>query len=347
MLWNLEGKEIDFNSETFIIGEIGANHNGDLETAKKIIDIAKGAKVNAVKFQTYTADTIVSDKDRIITWGHQNKVRQKIGQMFSYTTLGKEYYPELFEYARKLELIPFSTPFDIEGVEFLEKLGVSLYKIASSDVGNIPLLREVARTGKPVIISTGKSTFEEIDLAIRTIEKMGNNQIAILHCVAAYPTKVQDSNIQVMLTLKRMYPEYVVGFSDHSQGYLASCIAITHGAKIIEKHITYDKNSNGPDHWFSLDEAELIDLVENIRISENIMGDGRKRIVDSEKEGRKYARPSIVAKEKIFKGQVIKGDMLKIIRPGYGIEPKYLDLIIGRVAREDINENELLRWEHI
>ncbi|QZY56319.1 N-acetylneuraminate synthase family protein [Crassaminicella profunda] len=348
MIWNIENKKIDFNKRTLIIAEIGANHDGELKKAKNLIDIAYRAGVDAVKFQTYTSDELVADKDRIITWGKKGqKVTESIGDMFKHLTLNRKYYKELFQYAKSLDLMPFSTPFSIDGVRFLENLNVSMYKIASSDVGNIPMLKEIAKTKKPVILSTGKSTYEEIDLAIRTLEENGTKYIAILHCVAAYPTKIEDSNIKIMKTLKKMYPEYIVGFSDHSKGYLASSIAVTHGAKIIEKHITYDCNAEGPDHWFSLDENGINELVRTIRISEKIMGDGRKKILASESKGRKYARPSIVAKKQIEKGQIITENMIKICRPGYGMEPRFLDVVIGRVCKKSLKENEVFTWEHI
>ena len=346
--WIIGKRKVGVANPCWIVAEIGANHDGNPERAAELVKTASEAGADAVKFQTYSAEELVSDSDRITSWGPPGKkIHEPVGEMFRRITLPRENHKELFDLANSLGLVAFSTPYTPEAVEFLDSLNVPVFKIASSDVGNAPLLQAVASTSKPIILSAGKATLAEIDLAIETLEHYGSKEIALLHCVSTYPTQPEDCNLNVLKTLQHTYPGFIVGFSDHSQGTLASSIAVALGAKIIEKHITYNREAEGPDHWFSLDPDDLCRLVEHIRQVESMMGSGRKRILPSEAEGRKLARPSIVAATDIPAGTIISREMLKICRPGTGLEPSLLPVVIGRTSRCSIARNQVITWECI
>jgi sialic acid synthase SpsE len=348
-------KDITFESSAigrfqpcWIIAELSANQDGNPEKAAELIKIAAAAGVNAVKFQTYVVDDFVSDSARITSWGPPHDRRQEpIGDMFARNQLPWECYRGLWDLAHSLGLTAFSSAFDLKSLEFLEGLNTPVHKIASSDVNNEPLLKAIANTGKPVILSSGKSTLGEIDFGVRTLEENGAGPLSLLHCAATYPTKPEDCNLNMLATLQAVYPEFPVGFSDHSEGSLASVVAVTLGAQVIEKHITYNRLAEGPDHWFSLDPEELGEMVTNIRKAEAMRGDARKKVLSSELEGRKYARTSVVANQDIKPGMEISREMLKTCRPGTGLAPDLIDVVVGRQARRVIRRNEVITWDCI
>lgn len=346
MIINIEDKKIGEENPTFIVAEIGANHNGDIELAKKTIKAAADCGVDAVKFQTYTGKELVADYDRVLTWGAEGKQKsEKIGEMFDRLSLPRHDYKELFQYANSLGLIVFSSPFSLEGLNYLiNELNMCCIKIAASDVNYLDLLVEAAKSKRPVMLSLGKCTLAEADIAISTLLKNGCKDLVIMHCVAQYPSPIEEMNLRVIKSLKNLYPECVVGFSDHSIGITAALGAVVLGAKVIEKHFTIDKKSNGPDHWFSMDGQDMKMLVQEVRNMEAALGHPRKRVLRCEEDERYKSIRSISLATDIKAGEKITEEHLKVIRPGYGISPYDKEKIIGLKVNKDLKGNTVLDW---
>ena len=239
-----------------------------------------------------------------------------------------------------------STPFDIESVDVLEKIGVTRYKISSGDINNKQLLQYVAKTGKSMVVSTGMSTIEEVTKAVDWIEQVGNHQITLLHCTSNYPTSYDEVNMKAMQTLQQKFG-YPIGYSDHTKGDLASIVAVAMGATVIEKHFTLDKNMEGPDHKASLNVEELKEMVDDIRAVETIMGNGVKQPMKSELNTRIVARKSVVLAHNIQKGEILKKEDLVLKRPGNGLAPEYLDELIGKVLVRDMKAEEMITWKDV
>ena len=330
----------------FIIAEAGVNHNGDVSLAKKLIDAAKEAGADAVKFQTFKAEAVVTREakkagyQRETTGGEESQF-----EMIKKLELSERDFGALFDYAREKELIFLSSPFDRGSVDLLAGLGVPAFKIASGEITNFPLLKHIAGKRKPIILSSGMSTLEEIEEALGVIRKEGAEEIVLLHCVTSYPAKVEDTNLRAMETLRQAF-KLPVGMSDHTVGITIPIAAVALGACVIEKHFTLDKGLQGPDHRASLEPDELKQMVKAIRDVERAFGDGIKRPTKGE-EREKAARRSIVAKVTIPRGTIIREEMLDIKRPGAGIEPKYLAEISGARAKVDIEEDEVFTWEKL
>jgi len=331
----------------FIIAEAGVNHNGDVELAKKLIDVTEEAKVDAIKFQTFKTENVVTKDapkaDYQIKNTDSNKSQYK---MLKELELKEEDFKELYRYARKKGIIFLSTPFDFESADFLDELGIPAFKISSTDLTNLPFLEYVAEKGKPVILSTGMGTLGEIEDAINTIKNTGDNEIVLLHCITNYPADFESLNLRAIQTLREAF-KLPVGFSDHSLGIYAPLVAVALGAVVIEKHFTLDKNLPGPDHKASLDTRELKEMVKWIRLTEKSLGDGIKKPTPEEEEIKKVARRSIVTKVNIPKGTVITEEMITFKRPGTGLSPKYYKEIIGKRARRDINIDEMIYWSDV
>ncbi|WDV46159.1 N-acetylneuraminate synthase family protein [Clostridiaceae bacterium M8S5] len=346
--FNIRNRKIGEKQPAFIVAEIGANHNGDIILAKKTIDAAAQCGVDAVKFQTYTGKELVSDYDRIITWGEEGKeMSEKIGEMFDRISLPRKCFNELFEYADKLGLIAFSSPFSIEGLNYLiDECKMCCIKIASSDVNYLDLLRSSAISKNPVMISLGKCTLAEADIAITTLLENGCDKLVIMHCVAQYPSPMEEMNLRIIESLKKIYPECIVGFSDHSLGITATLGAVALGAKVIEKHFTLDKTLVGPDHWFSMNQKDMKNLVTEIRNMESALGHSRKRVMKCEIDERYKSIRSISLVKDINKGERITKNHVKIVRPGYGISPYDKEKIIGLKINRDLRKNTVLKWEH-
>ena len=346
--FNVGNKKVGENEKVFIIAEIGANHNGDFDLAKKSIEEAYKCGVDAVKFQTYTAKELLADTDRIITWGKKGDEKQeKISEMFDRISLKREWHKELFNYAKSLGLEVFSTPFSVDGVEFLENLNVPCYKVASSDVNYVDMLEVMAKKEKPIILSVGKSTLREVDSAVDLLEINNCKELIIMHCVAQYPSPMDEMNLNVIKSLKLMYPDSIIGFSDHSIGTTSAIGAVVLGAKVVEKHFTIDKTLEGPDHWFSLDPKEMTQLVSEIRNIEIALGSSRKRVLECEKDERKKSIRSLVLKKDIKKGEIITENHLAMLRPGYGISPFDKHKVIGLKVAQDFPKNTVLKWEYL
>jgi N,N'-diacetyllegionaminate synthase len=333
-------------NKCFIIAEAGVNHNGDIEIAKRLIDAAKEAGVNAVKFQTFKAENLVTKDAPKADYQINATGSGTQYEMLKKLELSLDDHIVLKKYAEEKDLVFISTPFDFESVDLLEKLDVSLYKISSGDLTNIPLLRYIAKLNKPMLVSTGMANLGEVEGAVNAIKKEGNDKIVLLHCTSNYPTDYEDVNLKAMLTLKEAF-KLPVGYSDHTLGIEIPIAAVAMGAVVIEKHFTIDKNLEGPDHRVSLDPQELKDMVKSIRNIEKAMGDGIKRCNENEENTRFSARKSIVAKRKIEKGEKLSLENLTFKRPECGLSPVFIDMIIGKSAVREVQKDEAITLDVI
>ena len=341
MKYNI-GKRIGEGKSCFIIAEAGVNHNGTLELAKKLVDVAKEAGADAVKFQTFKAENVVIKKAEKAEYQKTTKEESQY-ELIKKLELSEYDFMELADYAKKTGIIFLSSPFDKGSVDLLDKMNVPAFKIASGEITNFTLLKHIAKKEKPIILSTGMATLGEIEEALKIIRTEAVENIVLLQCVSNYPAKIEDVNLRAMETLKYAF-NLPMGFSDHTLGITASIAAVALGACVIEKHFTLDKNLPGPDHKASLEPNELKELVKAIRDVEKSLGDGLKRPTKTEEEIKRVARRSIVAKVDIQKGTIITEDMLDLKRPGTGIVPKYMEMIIGKRAKVDIKKEDLITW---
>ena len=318
---------------TYVIAEGGLNHNGDINIAKKLIDSAKECGANAIKFQTYKTENFVRETNQYF-------------DVFKNAELNFEQFKELKNYSKSIGLTFFSTPFDIESAEFLNQLEIPCFKIASSDLTNLPLITKIAKMQKPMIISSGLSTMSEINDAVTCCLFEGNNQIALLHCVANYPAQPNEVNMNVINTLKKTF-DFPVGYSDNGESSLVDIVAVSMGANIIEKHFTLDKKMSGPDHGFSIDPNGLKSLISQIHEIDQMKGDGIKIPQFSEIKNRLTIRKSITAKRDLQQGEKIQEDDISIKRPADGIEPKYLTMILGKTINTNIKKDSPIFWSSI
>lgn len=341
---DIASRKIGSDQQCFIIAEAGVNHNGNLTMARQLVDIAAQAGADAVKFQTFTAEHIVTpgapkaDYQLRVT-----NVGESQYAMLKKLELSEQDFAELKDYCEQKDILFLSTPHDQESIDFLDQLGVSFFKVGSGDITNIPYLRHVARKRKPIILSTGMATLGEVEEAVETILTEGNKDLALLHCVSNYPARVEECNLRAIRTLSMAF-NLPVGFSDHTLGIEISLAAVALGACIVEKHFTLDRMLPGPDHKASLEPAELISLVKGIRNIEKALGDGVKKPSLDELKNMVTIRKSLVAASDIPVGTVIREEMLKVKRPGTGIPPRFLSKIVGRRARRHIKADELLEW---
>jgi N-acetylneuraminate synthase/N,N'-diacetyllegionaminate synthase len=339
-------KIIGENKQCFIIAEAGVNHNGSMELAKKLIDKAKECGANAIKFQTFKAEEVVSKNVPMAKYQKENIDKNESQlEMIKKLELGYEGFIELKRYCDEKNIIFLSTPHCESAIDFLEPL-VPAYKIGSGDLTNLPFLEKVAKKGKPIILSTGMGTIEEVRDAIHAIKGEGNDKLILLHCTTNYPAKIEEVNLRAMETMQKEF-NCPVGYSDHTLGTEVPIAAVALGAKVIEKHFTLDKSLPGPDHKASLEPNELEEMIRRIRNIEIALGDGIKKPTPSEIEIAKIVRKSVVAEKFIPAGTEIKEDMLAIKRPGTGLPPKYLEKIIGKKAKRDIRRDEMISWDKI
>jgi pseudaminic acid synthase len=335
------------NSNCFIIAELSANHGGDLEIAKETIRAAKRAGADAIKLQTYTADTITLDvksNDFKIDQGTHWDGKY-LYDLYQEASLPWKWHAELFELAKQEGLVCFSSPFDKTAVDFLEELNNPIYKIASFEITDIPLIEYIASKGKPIIISTGIADLDDIKLAIETCKKTGNNQITILKCTSAYPALAEDANLLTIPDIANKF-EVISGLSDHTLGIEASVVAVVLGAKVIEKHFILDKKIGGPDAHFSLDEQEFKEMVKAVRTAEQMMGKVDYEMNEKKKKSREFSRSLFVA-ENMKKGETITIDNVKSVRPGYGLHPKHLKEIMNKSVNKDLTKGTPLSWDYI
>lgn len=333
-------------NKTFVIAEAGVNHNGNIDIAKKLIDAAVEAGVDAIKFQTFKAEKLVTKSAEKANYQRNNTGEGTQLEMLKKLQLSPESHEIINNYCKEKQIMFISTPFDFESVDLLETLGVPLYKIGSGDLTNGPFLKYVAKLNKPIIISTGMANLGEVEMAIDVIREAGNEKISLLHCTSNYPTDYEDVNLNAMITLKKAF-KLPVGYSDHTIGIEVPVAAVGMGAEIIEKHFTLDKNMEGPDHRASLDPFELKQMVRSIRNIEKALGDGIKRCNKNEESTKRVARKSIVASKNINEGEIFTGENITFKRPGNGISPIHVELVLGRVAGSDIKEDEQITFSNI
>ena len=338
-------------NSVFVVAEIGCNHNGSKKLAKEMVLAAKKCGVDAVKFQTFNARALISSiapkaEYQKITTGEadsQLEMTQKL-------ELSHFDFIELRDYAIELGLETFSTPFDMESVAFLEAQGQKIWKIPSGEITNLPYLERIGRfdvKDKWIVLSTGMSTIEEIRTALKILQRDRKNRITILHCNTEYPTPDQDVNLSAITDLQKTFPDYEIGFSDHSVGCVAATMAVAYGVKFIEKHFTLNKNFSGPDHKASATPEEMRELVLNIRRADTMLGCGKKIVTPSEEKNKIVARKSIVAKTNIRKGDVFTEKNITCKRPGNGISPIYWYDLLGKNAEADFEADMLIRAEGV
>ena len=326
-----------FNLETdgtFIIAELSANHGGKIEIAKETIKAAKDIGANAVKLQTYTADTLTldSDKDDFIIKGGTLWDGKKLYDLYKEAYLPWEWHKELFDYAREIGIDIFSSPFDKSAVDFLEQFNPSAYKIASFEITDYELIRYTASKMRPMIISTGIATINEIQDAVDICREVGNNDIVLLKCTSAYPAPLEDANLVTIPNIAQTFGA-ISGFSDHTLGSTAPIVAVTLGAKVIEKHFILDKSIGGADADFSMDKKEFAEMIQAIRDTEKLLGKVDYSMTEKKKESRRFSRSLYVAKD-IKKGEVFTEENVRSVRPGYGMHPKYLKDVLGKIAQK-------------
>ncbi|WGE55303.1 N-acetylneuraminate synthase [Actinobacillus equuli subsp. equuli] len=335
-------------SKVFIVAEIGCNHNGDPALAKKMVDVAKECGVDAVKFQTFKADKLISkyapkaEYQKVTTGTADSQL-----EMTRKLELPYDEFVKLEAYARSLGLEVFSTPFDFESIDFLASQQQKVWKIPSGELTNLPYLEKIARLpieGKTIVISTGMATIEETKQSLKVLEDngMAKKDITILHCNTEYPTPYEDVNLNAFHQLKQEFGEYSLGFSDHSAGYFASLAAVPYGITFIEKHFTLDKNFEGPDHKASVTPEELKLLCEGIRAVEKSLGSSEKIVTNSEAKNKIVARKSIIAARPIKKGEIFTTDNITTKRPGNGISPMFWYEVLGKEAQQDFEEDQLI-----
>lgn len=330
------------NRKVLIIAEAGVNHNGSLELAKQLALKAKEAGADIVKFQTFVPDKLVARSAKMAEYQKENIGKEESQlDMLKKLTLELEEFKELKLYCDEIGIRFLSTPFDLGSIAFLDKLGVPFWKIPSGEVTNTPYLKAIAKTGRPVIMSTGMCNLDEITFAVETLKKNGTKELSLLHCNTQYPTPFEDVNLKAMDTLRKAF-NCTVGYSDHTIGTEAPIAAVAMGAEIIEKHFTLDKTMEGPDHKASLNPEELTQMVLSIRNIEKALGSSNKVATVSESGNKAVARKSIVAATGIRKGEIFTEDNLTTKRPGTGISPIKWDEIIGKVAIRDFNPDELI-----
>ncbi|MGF1534593.1 MAG: N-acetylneuraminate synthase family protein [Bernardetiaceae bacterium] len=343
----IKDRYIGIGFPVFVAAEIGINHNGDVVLAKEMIHAAKDAGADAVKFQNYYTEDFILDKSLTYEYISQGKlVVETQYDMFKRYELSVEQLQELKSYADKIDVVFFSTPTSIQGIQDLQQIGVPLLKNGSDFLVNLELIEQMAQTGLPTVISTGMATLSEIDEAVRAFEAAGGKELIILHCISTYPTPASEVNLLKIQSLKNSF-NYPIGFSDHTEGIVAAVGAVVLGACFVEKHFTLDKNLAGPDHHFSSDPVEMKALVDAVRFVE--MGLGASKLTPTEKEesGRLNFRLSCVAKRDLPEGYILQREDIAFSRPATGIPPKHKELLIGKKLIKAIQQGEIINLSDI
>lgn len=340
------GRVIGPGHPTYVIAEAGSNHNRDMGIAKRLIDVAADAGADAVKFQTYSGNRIYSRRAEskfLKQWTTKTPA-----ELLEDISLPREWHAELADHARSRGLHFFSTPFDYDAVRELADVGAPLMKVASGEIVDLPLVRAVAATGLPMIISTGMATLAEVDDAVRAAESAGAPAVGLMQCASVYPAPVERINLRAMDTLRAAFG-VPAGLSDHSTGISVPIAAAALGAAFIEKHITLDREMPGPDHSFAIEPDELAAMVRGIRDAEAAMGDGRKEgpVAEEREENYTLGRRSLIATRDLAAGTVLEPDMVTIKRPGTGIAPKHLEVVIGRTLRTAVEADDVLTWDMV
>jgi pseudaminic acid synthase len=342
----INGRSIGAGTKTYIIAEMSANHAQDFEQAVKIIQAASEAGADAVKLQTYTPETMTIDcaneyfRIKGTIWEGKN-----LYHLYGEAYTPWDWQPKLKEIAANFGLDLFSTPFDASAVDFLEQMGVPAYKVASFELVDLPLLRKIARTGKPVIMSTGMATLAEIDEAVQTLRRAGCSQLALLKCTSAYPAPPEEMDLRTIPHLAAAF-DLPTGLSDHTLGIAIPVAAVALGASLIEKHLTLSREVPGPDSAFSLEPDEFKQMVEALRIAEKALGAIKYQPTEQEQATRMFRRSLFVVQD-LKAGEVFTNENVRSIRPGYGLHPRYLEAVLGRKASQDLLRGTPLEWSHL
>lgn len=341
-------KTVGLNQPTYIIAEIGANFDGSIETAKKLIDAAKACGADCAKFQTFTAEKIVSDEGfkRMTLHGVHGSWGRSVYDVFKDVEFPHEWHKEVADYCNKIGIDFSTSPYDKEAVDLCAELEVPFIKIGSGDITWLSMLEYIARKGKPMMLATGDATFSEIDEAVRTILATGNNQLILMQCITNYPSRLESANIRVIESYQKMY-NILTGYSDHAPGSVVALGAVALGARVIEKHFTLDKTLNGPDHPHSMNPEEFSFMVNSIRELEKSLGTSFKNVVEEESETVYVQRRGLCAKRDIEEGAIIKPEDIDVLRPALGIPPKFEQKIAGKIANRKMIKGEPIFWEDI
>ena len=332
-------------NKTVIIAEAGVNHNGQLKFGKRLIDEAKNAGADIIKFQTYKAKNLTT-KNAPRFWNWKGEIKKNGTQYDSYSNLDsfdKNDYYHLIKYCKKRKIEFLSTPFDEESANMLIEIGMKGFKVASCDITNHPFLELLARKKLPILLSTGASSIYEIKEAVKVIKKSGNNKILIMHCTLCYPTKPQDANLLAINDIKKNFPKNLIGLSDHTLGIEIATASVLYGVSTIEKHFTFNKKLlKSADHWLSIGPRELKKLVENVKNVNLSIGNGKKTPLKCENQARKFARRSIVASKNITTGEILTKNKICFKRPGTGLSPSLLKKVLGKEVKKKIMYDELI-----
>lgn len=345
---NIDGRLVGEGHPVYVIAEIGSNHCSDQNVVKKMIDIASEAGFDAVKFQTYEPLEVFSGKITTTELGIDNMYGHRLWWEVArdHILMPREWFAEMFSYAREKKLQVFSTIHSVRDAEFVMQFNPPVFKVASIDVSYLDFLQGLAGFNKPIILSTGMHYLGEIETAVNTIVNAGNHQLAILHCVSNYPPQPENVNLNNITMLREAF-DLPVGYSDHHPENFMDVAAVALGACIIEKHITLDRTLKGPDHPFALDPGAMFDLVKSVREIEKAMGTHKRTLSAAELKSREVTRRSFVARKDIKKGETITAENIKLTRPGTGIHPKYKDRILGRKAAVEIEKETVITWDMI
>lgn len=344
---NIGGFEISDESPVFIIAELSANHNGSLETAIETIRAAKRTGADAIKFQTYTADTITLDSRKDDFKLKQGTIwdGKFLHDLYQEAYTPWEWHKQLFEAAKEEGLVCFSSPFDFTAVDLLEELNAPAYKIASFEITDIPLIEYVASKGKPVIISTGIAELEDIELALDACKRMGNEEIILLKCTSSYPAPINEANLTMIRDFRDRFGVHS-GLSDHTMGNTVPIVSVAMGAKVIEKHFILDHSIGGPDASFSLDEKEFTELVKAVREASSSIGQVEYSLTDKQRKGRDFCR-SLYVSENMNAGEIISEKNVRSVRPGFGLHPRHYSSIIGKKVNKDLEKGTAFKLDFI
>ncbi len=332
------------NSDCYLIAEIGVNHNGNMSLAKEMISAAKESGADAVKFQTFRANKLVSKGTPKVAYQNDTtSPTESHYDMIEKLELSEDAHYLLFDYCKSQNIDFLSTPYDLKSAEFLTDLGVNIFKTASADIVDLPLQKYLALTGKPVIVATGMATIGEIEDVVNIYRNAKNIDLVLLHCVSNYPCSFNSINLRSMTTIKNAF-NIPIGYSDHSVGFLASVMAVTAGAKVIEKHFTLDKSLPGPDHKASSTPKEFEELVKNVRLAECILGSANKLCQPEEYQMSQVSRKSLFLSRPVSKGDLLRSEDLVLMRPGTGILAKDMPLLVNKVYSQNLDAGHQLRW---
>lgn len=354
MIKNTFAKEISFGTRvigngypTYIIAEIGANFDGSLEKAKKLVKAAKDAGADCAKFQTFHTKKIVSEVgfSKMNLQGVHGSWGRSVSEVFKDAEFPREWHPEISNYCKQVGIDFATSPYDFEAVNLCVQLDVPFIKIGSGDITWLEMISYIANTHKPIMLATGDATLSEIDEAIRTIESSGNNQVILMQCITNYPSKIDSANVNVLRTYQSAF-DILTGYSDHAPGPVVALAAVVLGACAIEKHFTLDKADKGPDHPHSMNATEFKQMVEYVREIERSLGSSRKDVVPEESETVYVQRRCLYAKNKLRTGQIINENDIDVLRPALGIPPKFKNIIIGKTIKIEVEKGQPLFWEN-